>query len=255
MTYQALRVIIIIEMNDFVYKECTNISMKFNVYGILESDAEKFGYIKNGRANLCGFLNRLIPELSAYRDDLHEQFLQFNNGDYNITAAVENSLYQVYTHTLFLNDDSKVNMPFRISQKFISEFMLIQSEKLQKYRLDFTNYVRSLLEEYAIKPLYSREIFFHYRDTQILKKCIRKEQLCQIYSNEGCVEMVPIVIEPFVNLGVNYVFGLDFFKERFMHFRVKDLQRVVPTDDTITLREVDYTAFFDLMETFLIRED
>lgn len=239
----------------FFYKDNTNILVPMEVFGILIYDAHHFGYTKNGTANLCGFLNRLIPELSTYRDDLHNQFLKFNNGNENITAAVESSIYQVYLNTFSLNDDGKINIPFRISKKYQHDFLLIQSEKLQKYQLDFTNYVRSLLEEYVIKPPFQRELFFHYRNVQTLKSIIRNENVCILFSKSNSIEIIPAAIEPLIFLGKNYIVGLDVNKENFLFFPLSDLEEIIVLAKTISLNEAECELIHQGVKNLLKEEE
>ena len=85
-------------MNDFrlTFFSPTNISLPFTIYQTLEEDARRFNFIKNGIPNISGLLNHLIPCLSNYRQDLHNNFLEANNNDEEFVKKLEENLYKKY---------------------------------------------------------------------------------------------------------------------------------------------------------------
>lgn len=75
-----------------------------------------FGFIKNEEANLSGLLNHLIPALSNYREDLHNDYLEQNNGDEILTQKVEECIYKVYFSQYDFCDDGTATIPFRVNK-------------------------------------------------------------------------------------------------------------------------------------------
>lgn len=142
-------------------------------------------------------MNRLISELSVYRDDLHENFMRYYKGDTETVRKVENGIYQVYLRSFDLNGDAAVRVPFRVNAAHKASFEKIYEEKLQKYNIDITNYVRTLLGEYAIKPYYQRELFFHYRFFKEMQQAISRQNVCRYTDGEKLVKFIPAAVEPF----------------------------------------------------------
>lgn len=77
----------------------TNLTLPYVIYLTLATDAEHFGYIKNGSPNISGFLNKLVPYLADYREDLHNNLLSANNNDEELTTKIEENIYNVLFHT------------------------------------------------------------------------------------------------------------------------------------------------------------
>lgn len=103
------------------------------------------GFIKNNKPNISGFLNQLIYHLSQYREDLHNNFLRKNNNDSKLALIIEQNIYNVYLRTFDISNDSKVKIQLRINKQYMNSFINIVDNYLNKYNMDFTNYIRTLL--------------------------------------------------------------------------------------------------------------
>ena len=228
-------------MNKYKYffKESTNRKLSDGVCRVLAWDCHNFGFYKNNKPNFSGLLNRLIPELSKYRDDLHEKFLWFNNNNENITRQIEDNIYNVYVKTFDIADSCFINVPFRISKNYTKDFAIIYEQKLKKYGLDFTNYIRTLLCEYAIKPYYQRELFFFYSFVENLKEQIKSSRLCYYVNCNKQEYFIPVAIEMNAKFE-NYIVGIkqDFLSSIFVPLRQAENVRFLTTVEC--LRDNDY---------------
>ena len=184
-------------MNDFrlTFNTTTNFKIPLGILDVLTTDAYHFGYITNGHANISGFLNDLIPTLSDYQDDLHKRILKYHNGDEEKARISEQTIYNVYLRPFDFHDDSYVTVPLRINNKRKNHFLKIHDVKLRYYNLDFTNYIRNLLTEYATKTNDQRECLFQFHLLEKVKAAIKEQRVCRFYQKNFVYTFAPVVVE------------------------------------------------------------
>ena len=191
------------------FNSSTNFTLPIGVYHVLQGDAYYYGFMKNDKPNIGGFLNNLIPALSDYQEDLFAELLKYNNGNVELAKMCARSIHNVYLHPFAFHDDGVINVPFRISKEKYDDFIVIHDERLAFYDTDFTNYVRTLLSEYASKTLGQREYLYAFRIINDIKETIRKHKCCKFYTDENTFVFVPISIESSPLYNHNYIVGID----------------------------------------------
>ena len=191
------------------FNSSTNFTLPIGVYRVLQGDAYYYGFIKNGKANISGFLNNLIPALYVYEKELFDELLEYNNRDEAAAKMCARSIHNVYLRPFLFHHDGVVNVPFRISQDKFDDFWEIHDERLAFYDTDFTNYLRTLLSEYASKTFTQREYLYAFKRIVILREAINKRRICKFYTGEGSFEFVPVSIEPSPIYSHNYIVGVD----------------------------------------------
>lgn len=224
----------------YFYKGSTVLGLSFGICQVIAWDCANFGFVKNEKPNFSGFLNHLIPELSAYRDDLHEKFTRYSQGDDELAKQIEGGIYNIYLRSFDLNDDAEYSIPFRVNSLHRKDFELIYEEKLRKYDMDFTNYVRTLLGEYAIKPYYQRELFFCYRFQKEMQIAIQKKRICRYVNENNITDFIPVAIEQsFLSPG-NYLLGISTDKQTPLILAWRDFNRLRITEQKSFLEDSDY---------------
>ena len=191
------------------FNSSTNFTLPIGVYQVLQGDAYYYGFMKNDKPNIGGFLNNLIPALSDYQEDLFAELLKYNNGNVELAKMCARSIHNVYLRPFSFHDDGVINVPFRISKERYDDFIVIHDERLAFYDTDFTNYVRTLLSEYASKTLGQREYLYAFRIINDIKETIRKHKCCKFYTDENTFVFVPISIESSPLYNHNYIVGID----------------------------------------------
>ena len=191
------------------FNSSTNFTLPIGVFHVLQRDAYYYGFIKNEQPNVSGFLNSLIPALSDYQEALFHELLKYNNGDVETAKICARSIHNVYLQPFAFHDDGTINVPFRISKDKYDDFIVIHDERLSFYDTDFTNYVRTLLSEYASKTMGQREYLYAYRMISPLREAIRKGKLCKFYTSEKAYDFVPVSIELSPIYDYNYIVGID----------------------------------------------
>lgn len=242
-------------MNDFrlTFNSSTNFTVPISTYRILEGDAAYYGYTKNQKPNISGFLNDLIPALSDYQKDLYQELLKYNNGNAEIAQIVARSIHNVYLKPFTFHDDGVVSVPFRIKRDRYTDFTLIHDEYLRLYDTDFTNYLRTLLVEYSTKTLAQREYLYAFRKLDIVKKAIPKNKICHFYSKERCNSFVPISIDPSPVFDHNYIVGITSNCEPIA-ILLHDLQHVVETEEKIKITSELCNLANDHLDTIFEKE-
>ena len=218
------------------FHSSTNFTLPIGVYQVLQSDAYYHGFIKNEKPNVGGFLNNLIPALSDYQEELFRELLKYNNGDVETAKTCARSIHKVYLRPFAFHDDGVVNVPFRISRDKYNDFIVIHDERLAFYDTDFTNYVRTLLSEYASKTFGQREYLYAFRIINVLREAIRKEKVCKVYTNECMISFTPVSIETSPIYNHNYIVGID-ENNKPQAIRLSETQKVSALDNRIKITE------------------
>ena len=119
------------------------------------------------------------------------------------------SIHNVYLSPFSFHDDGIVNVPFRISQAKSNEFIVIHDKRLAFYNTDFTNYVRTLLSEYASKPLGQREYLYAFKMLSVIREAIQKGRFCDFFTHKNIFTFAPVSIELSPIYNHNYIVGID----------------------------------------------
>lgn len=231
----------------------TNFKISSGIYEILSHDCIYFGFIKNNKPNISGFINHLIYHLSEYREDLHNDFLRHNNFNEKLALDIEHNIYNIYLKTFDISNDSKVTIQLRLNKQYIDTFIQIVDNQLSKYNLDFTNYIRTLLLEYAVKPLYQREYFFIYRYSKIILKAQKNSKFITIRTNDEIINIVPVAIEKDYIDNQSYIFGFTKNKEQIVILKFSYIKAITSQDEFLLIDDNDYKLIIDEVVNFFTK--
>ena len=228
----------------------TNLTLPYVIYLTLKEDSRHFGYVKNGQSNISGFLNNLIPRLTDYRDDLHNNLLSANNNDEELTTKIEESIYKIYFNKYDYCDDGVINVPFRVNKEHLQDFLDIYDKKLVKYNMDFTNFVRSLLIEYASKRLNQREYFFYYREIIKINDASKNKLLCYFYTDIERSCFVPVSVEVANNEEKNLIIGYNPEEEVAYVLPLAYVRKIVVTDSDQIITQEDCDFLYATLDEY-----
>lgn len=216
------------------FSSSINFTLPIGAYRILQGDAYYYGYLKNEKPNISGFLNDLLPALSDYQEDLYKNLLKYNNGETDVVKAVARSIHNVYLSPFTFHNDGTTNVPFRIQKNRYDDFITIHDERLSFYNTDFTNYVRTLIVEYASKTFSQREYLFAFPIMRVIRESLMKNQLCKMYCGERAEVFVPVSVEVSPVYDHNYVVGIT--KElQPIAVRLRDVQKASALEGKIKI--------------------
>lgn len=236
-------------MNYDILVDGTNFKISKNIYDLLVRDCYYFGFVKNNKANISGFLNHLIYHLAVYREDLHNTFLKKNNNNVEIVSIIENNIYSIYLKEFDITDDTKKSIQLRINKEHKSIFVKIIDEYLEKYNLDFTNYIRTLLLEYAVRPLYQREYYNIYIYSQIIVNAQKLCKFVKVRTDNDQFIFVPVGIElsPFGEQ--IYIFGFTKDKDIAV-IKYSEIKFISMLEYGLNIENDDYIKLFEKMHSF-----
>ena len=237
---------------------------------IIENDALRFGFVKNDDTpNKNGLLNKLIPNLLTLRKKRREKIRQtlFDIGKENteeIYEAVNQVIDEVYfdnadIHTL---DEEIWILPTRQSETTFDE---IYESELNITSLSNTEYIRGLLNEYALLPQYKREEFAFYNEIVTIQTACETGQILHFDFDGEKYKFFPFQhMYGFLYDQTNYLIGYDITRKQIRSLPITWLNRLYalkskfrPSDDLIEklqnyLNEYKYSAenIFDLGEDY-----
>ncbi len=235
---------------DTLLTDGTNFKISSTIYDTLCADCFYFNFTKNESPNISGFLNHLIHHLSEYREDLHNDFLKNNNNNNELALLIEQNIYNVYLKTFDISDDSKINIPLRINKQYSETFATIFDKHLYKYDMNFTNYIKTLLFDYASRPLYQREYFHIYRYSKLLFYAQKKSQFINIRTTNNSRRIVPVGLEKSYLDDQLYIFGFSKQKEEVVIIKYSEIKTITLLDEQISITDEDYEAIFETMKDF-----
>lgn len=218
------------------FNSSTNISLPLGVYYVLQDDALAFGFIKNNKPNINGFLNELIPSLSNYQEDLNKKLLEYNDGDEELARICAGSIHNVYLKPFAFVDYDRKNVPFRINKDKYDVFITIHDERLRFYNTDFSNYIRTLLSEYALKKFDQREYLYAFEMTNQIKDAIINQNVCIFYLDQEVRVFAPFYLD--IDRFENYVYVLGSNKSGQPEvIRLTDIKKVSVLEEQMDVTE------------------
>lgn len=154
-------------------KDKIKIKISSFVTDILDNDALRFNFTKNGQSNKNALLNKLIPTLVEVRKTRRMQIEKILKNEYNredrenIYNAVNTIIDRVY-----FNEEEELNVldeyiwirPSKESMVYYDEIR--RSETLITAQ-ETPVYIRGLLNEYSLLPQYKRELLVFDKEIDI----------------------------------------------------------------------------------------
>lgn len=132
------------------------------VANILENDALRFGFMKNGKSNKNALLNKLIPTLVEIRKARRNEMKNILKNEYNRTDSeiIYNAINTVIDRVYFNDEELNVLEEYiwiRASKETIATYSEIQKSETKITAEETSVYLRGLLNEYSRLPQYKRE--------------------------------------------------------------------------------------------------
>lgn len=199
---------------------------------IIENDAQRFGFIKNDDTpNKNGLLNKLIPNLLILRKKRREKIRRTlsDMGKTNteeIYEAVNQVIDEVYfdnadIHTL---DEDLWILPTRQSETAFDE---IYESEMNITSLSLTEYIRGLLNEYALLPQYKREAFVFLTEIDLIQSTCETGQILHFYFDGEKYKFFPFQhMYGFLYDQTNYLIGYDIVRKQIRSFPIAWLDKL-----------------------------
>lgn len=142
------------------------------VADILENDALRFGFMKNGNANKNSLLNKLIPTLVEVRKARRNEIENILKNEYNREDSenIYNAVNTVIDRVYF--DDEELNVLdeyiwIRPSKESTTTYDEIETSETIITAQEIPVYIRGLLNEYSRLPQYKREMLVFDKELDV----------------------------------------------------------------------------------------
>jgi hypothetical protein len=172
---------------------------------ILVNDCQAFGCVnRKGEANLCGFLNCLIPVLVDQRESrqalIHDKLLEtglIKETKSGYENAAKNYLDTVFDWVYFgdyLSGRLTETIWIRPNRQTGLLFETIRGSIIKKSQIDLSKYLRSLIVEYCSVPQFRREQFFFKKEIHVIESAIEHGNSLMISENKTKKDVIPITM-------------------------------------------------------------
>ncbi len=199
---------------------------------IIENDALRFGYVKSDDSpNKNGLLNKLIPNLikikKARREKIKHLLAEMGNShSEEIYEAVNQVIDEVYFYNediCTLDQDIWV-LPTKQSETAFDE---IYESETEISALSVTEYIRGLLNEYALLPQYKREEFAFLDEIEIIQSASYTGQILHFNYDGERYKFFPFQhIYGFLYDQTNYLIGYDIDRKQIRSLPIAGLTRL-----------------------------
>ena len=204
------------------------------VANILEIDALSFEFTKNGKSNKNGLLNKLIPTLVEVRKERRNQIENILKDEYNRSDSenIYNAVNTVIDRVYFNDEDLETleeSIWIRPSKENISVFDEIETSEILITAQELSVYIRGLLNEYSMLPLYKREALIFDRELDIFSTACCTNRILYFRNKETNERHKVFAFNYFygywMNSG-NYCVFYDINKKKIMATPLYDMQDV-----------------------------
>lgn len=185
------------------------------VVDVLENDAMRFGFVKNGKSNKNALLNKLIPILVEVRKSRREMIEQILKSEYNRADSenIYNAINTVIDRVYFSDEELDVlddSIWIRPSRATMLTFEEIENSEIFITAQEVSVYIRGLLNEYSRLPQYKREILVFDNELDIFHEaCLTQKILHFTDMKSG---------EKYRVLAVSYYYGYLYDQNNYCVF-------------------------------------
>ena len=160
------------------------------VSNILENDALRFGFMKNGKANKNALLNKLIPTLVEVRKARRNEIENILKNEYNREDSedIYNAVNTVIDRVYFNDEELNVLDEYiwiRPSKETMSTYDEIETSETLITAQETPVYIRGLLNEYSRLPQYKREILTFDRELEIFAEACDTRKILHFKDKES----------------------------------------------------------------------
>ncbi len=160
------------------------------VANILENDALRFGFTKNGNSNKNALLNKLIPTLVELRKARRNEIENVLKNEYNREDGenIYNAVNTVMDKVYFYDEELNILEEYiwiRPSKENISTYDEIETSETLITAQEIPVYIRGLLNEYSRLPQYKREALVFDGELEVFAESCYTHQIIHFRDRES----------------------------------------------------------------------
>ncbi len=159
------------------------------VANILENDALRFGFMKNGKSNKNALLNKLIPTLVEVRKAKRNEIENILKNEYNRDDSenIYNAVNTVIDKVYFNGEELNVLEEYiwiRPSKETMTTYDEIETSETLITAQEIPVYIRGLLNEYSRFPQYKREILTFDKELDVFTEACYTFRIVYFWDKE-----------------------------------------------------------------------
>ena len=224
-------------------------------------DCLTFKCVKNdGTANVSKFINTLLPTLMTKRSSLHKKIRHklydsklikpVSNKDADLLLGELETILDVPISIDYLLDELSEELWIRPNKETYKLFEKIWNSELIKYNLDFSQYIRYLLNDYCSLQQFKREELFFYkiletvRKTSVIKSAI-EVKICNEYKI-----IIPIEFySDYLKTDMTYLFyAIDWDDKKIYASNLIDIDVIDLCDTTFKPKQKQIKKVYELID-------
>lgn len=197
-----------INADNLIFLSPISIRLPSELYNLIEVDARLFGFKKNGKANISGFLNELLPNIIEVLLSPPPSVFPTNNNE-NFASLTAYSTFYLDTYFKPLLKGDNVTISFRVNKSHEKDFQNIYENVLPICNMDFSALLRYLLTFYAINRLSIRERFLAFKNYTEISNAIIEQKQCLVFLKKERFQLscATIFVSPLSDR--NVLLGID----------------------------------------------
>lgn len=169
-----------INADNLIFLSPISIRLPSELYDLIDADARLFGFRKNGKSNINGFLNELLPSIIEAQSSIMAPAF-FTNSDEQTTNFLKGSVFFLDAIFKPLLKGNNVTISFRVNKAHERDFQKIYDNILPVYNMDFSTLLRSLLTFYVINRLAIRERLVYFKNYMEISNAIAENKQCLFF--------------------------------------------------------------------------
>ena len=194
-------------MRDIFFPKTMTLRLPRILARLITSEAAKRNFKKtNGQGNENRFLNKILPNMLAYRDykkGLLRDYLEKNvktsiavGMQEKILGFLSESFDYLYFDESEYECNKTINLRFDVKNEELYAELFV---RLDEVGIKRSAYLRNLIHEYMNQSEYQKERICFMDEYNALNSAIAQERLCQVYIDEMPLTVSCIALEYSVN--------------------------------------------------------
>ena len=232
------------------------------VFLTIVHDCKTFKCIKkDGTANISKFINNLLPTLLKKRDSLHKKIKhkllsskiikRIDNKDSDLLLGELETILDVPVSIDYLLDELSEEIWIRPDKHSCKYYEKIWNTELVKYGLDFSQYIRFLLNDYCSLQQFKREELYFYKILEAVRKTSQNKNAIETKINEEYVTIIPIEFySDYLRTNMTYLmYARNWDSSHIYLCNLIDLEIIQLSETQFELNEKQIHAVYNLIDS------
>ena len=214
---------------------------------------------KDGSPNISSFINHLLPTLLKKREALHKKIKHklinskvlkpIASKDSNYLLGELETILDIPISTDYLLDELSEEIWIRPDKNTNLMYEKIWNIELAKYGLDFSQYMRFLLNDYCSLQQFKREELFFYKTLEYVRKITQKKNAIDVKIEDRYLTILPIEFySDYLNTDMTYlIYAIEWDSSHIYITNLVDIDVVQLNDTLYNLNQKQIDVAYDFI--------